>query len=60
MIHPAKGYSGPLSRHLLAYHSLITEVRLCLRDLLEMNLAVMFLEADVERIREDLLDIAAM
>ena len=60
MLHPAKGYSGPLSRQLLAYHSLITEVRLCLRDLLEMNLAVMFLEADVERIREDLLDITAM
>ena len=60
MLHLAKGYSGPLSRHLLAYHALITEIRLSLRDLLEMNLAVMFLEADVERIREDLLDIAAM
>ena len=60
MLHPARGYSGPLSRHLLAYHAMITEIRLCLRDLVEMNLAVMFLEADAERIREDLLDIAAM
>ena len=57
MLHPAKGYSGPLSRQILAFHSLVTELRLRLRDLLEMNIAVMFLEGDVERIREDISDI---
>ena len=58
MLHPTIGYTGPLSRHLLAYHAMVTEVRKGLRDLVEMTLAVLFLEADAERVREDLLDIA--
>ena len=58
MLHPTIGYTGPLSRHLLAYHAIVAEVRSSLRDLLEMTLAVLFLEADAERVREDLLDIA--
>ena len=60
MIHPAKGYSGPLSRHLLAYQCLVSSVRTSLRDLVETVLAVLFLEADAERIREDFLEISEM
>ena len=60
MLHPSKGYSGPLSRHLLAYQCLVSVIRSSLRDLIEMSLAVLFLEADAERIREDFLEIADM
>ena len=60
MLHPSKGYSGPLSRHLLAYQSLVSVTRSSLRDLIEMSLAVLFLEGHAERIREDFLDIAEM
>lgn len=56
--HPAKGFSGPLSRHLLAFHSLISSTRETLRDVLEMNLAAMFLEAQVDRERTDWMPIA--
>ena len=58
MLHPLKGYSGPLSRHLLAYQSLVSSIRSSLRDLVEMCLAVLFLEGRAERIREDLLEIS--
>ena len=60
MLHPAKGYSGPLSRHLLAYQCLVSSVRSSLRDLVETVLAVLLLEADAERIREDFLEISEM
>ena len=51
--HQPKGYSGPLSRHLLAYHSITSTVQASLRDLIEMSLATMFLEGAVDRDRED-------
>ena len=56
--HQAKPYSGPLSRHLLAYQSLISSVRSALRDLLEMILAAMFLEGSVNRERDDWMDLS--
>ena len=51
--HQPKGYSGPLSRHLLAYHSMVSTVQISLRDLIEMNLATIFLEGAVDRNRGD-------
>ena len=60
MIHPTKGYSGPLSRALLAFHSLVSEVRSSLRDLIEVTLAVLLLEGDGDRVRDDHLEIAQM
>jgi hypothetical protein len=60
MLHPSKGYSGPLSHNLLAYHAIVTEVKLSLRDILDMCLAGMFLDGDVDRVRDDQLEIASM
>ena len=51
--HEPKGWSGPLSRHLLAYQSIISNVHKSLRDLLEMLLAAMLLEGLVDRDRND-------
>ena len=51
--HQPKPYSGPLSKHLRAYQSIISAVRTSLRDLLEMILAAMLLEGSVNRQRED-------
>ena len=56
--HQSKGYSGPLSRHLLAYQSIVSNVHASLRDLVEMNLAAMFLEGLVDRDRDDWVDIS--
>ena len=56
--HQPKPYSGPLSKHLLAYQSIISSVRITLRDLLEMILAAMFLEGSVDREREDWMDLS--
>lgn len=56
--HSAKGYSGPLSRHMLAYHSIVSNVHASLRDLLEMIVAAMFLEGLVDRDRNDWVDIS--
>jgi Temperature dependent protein affecting M2 dsRNA replication len=53
MRHPVRGYSGPLNRQVLSYHCIISEVRSALRDLFEMALAVLFLEASAKRIRDD-------
>ena len=39
---------------------MVSEVRQSLRDLVETTMAVLFLEADAERVREDFLDIAGM
>ncbi|KAI4093249.1 MAG: hypothetical protein L6R37_007414 [Teloschistes peruensis] len=58
LIHPARGYSGPLSRHLLAYHSVISAMQAALRDLVEMSAVTMFLEGYVDRERDDWMDIA--
>ena len=56
--HNAKRWSGPLSKHLLAYQSIISSVHESLRDLMEMILAAMFLEGLVERDRNDWTDIS--
>ncbi|KAJ9637908.1 hypothetical protein H2199_007403 [Coniosporium tulheliwenetii] len=47
--HAPIGYTGPLSRHLLAYHSMITAVRSSLRDLAEVSLVTMLLNGDAHR-----------
>jgi hypothetical protein len=41
--HKAIGFTGPLSRHLLGYHSFITTMRQALRDLEEMCLLALFM-----------------
>lgn len=51
--HKSIGYSGPLSRELLCYHSLIYEVRSVLRDQIEVVLAGMLLSGNVNRERND-------
>lgn len=51
--HKSIGYSGPLSRQLLCYRSLISEVRSALRNLVEVVLASMLLNGDADRERED-------
>ncbi|KAL8938566.1 MAG: hypothetical protein Q9211_003155 [Gyalolechia sp. 1 TL-2023] len=58
LIHQQKGYSGPLSRHLQAYHSMISAIQASMRDLVEVSMVTMFLEGSVEREREDWMDIA--
>ncbi|CAO1599130.1 hypothetical protein XANCAGTX0491_002873 [Xanthoria calcicola] len=60
LIHQPRGYSGPLSRHLLAYHSMVSAVQASMRDMLEMCLVTMFLEGGVDREREDWMEIALM
>lgn len=59
--HGRIGYTGPLSRHLLAYHQLTVAVRNSLRDLTEVHAANMFLNASAVRIRDnaDFADIGA-
>lgn len=51
--HKSIGYSGPLSRQLLCYRSLISEVRSTLRNLIEVVLAGLLLSGDAERDRKD-------
>lgn len=51
--HKPIGYSGPLSRQLLCYRSLISEVRSALRNLIEVVLAGLLLSGDAERDRND-------
>ena len=51
--HKSIGYSGPLSRQLLCYRSLISEVRSALRDLIEVVLAGLLLSGDADRDRND-------
>lgn len=51
--HKPIGYSGPLSRQLLCYRSLISEVRAALRNLIEVVLAGLLLNGDAERDRKD-------
>ncbi|MCJ1281580.1 hypothetical protein MMC26_000900 [Xylographa opegraphella] len=56
--HHAIGYSGPLNRQLLAFQSIVSEVRASLRDLIEMSLVSLFLEGDADRDRKDWMDIS--
>ncbi|KAK2741084.1 hypothetical protein FQN55_008488 [Onygenales sp. PD_40] len=55
--HKSIGYSGPLSRQLLAFHSLICAVRSSLRDLIEVVLANLLLNGDADRERNDWTDL---
>ena len=56
--HKPQGYSGPLSRSLLAYHSLVSNLQTGIRDLLEMTMIAMFLDGNVERGRNDWMDLS--
>lgn len=47
--HEAIGYTGPLSRHLLAYHQMTCAVRNAQRDLLDMHACRMLLSGAAER-----------
>lgn len=47
--HAEIGYTGPLSRHLLAYHQMVAALRGSLRDLVEMHTSDMYLSNTVER-----------
>ncbi|KAJ5246185.1 XPG N-terminal [Penicillium chermesinum] len=51
--HKNIGYSGPLSRQLLCYRSLISEVRSALRNLVEVVLASLLLSGEADRDRND-------
>ncbi|CAL5870703.1 uncharacterized protein PFLUO_LOCUS4943 [Penicillium psychrofluorescens] len=51
--HKSIGYSGPLSRQLLCYRSLIAEVRSTLRNLIEVVMAGLFLSGEADRDRND-------
>lgn len=55
--HQSIGFTGPLSRHLLGYTSIINAVRQSLRDLLEASLMSLLLLGDAERDRPDLGDL---
>jgi hypothetical protein len=55
--HQEIGYTGPLSRHLLAYHSMITAVKRSLRDLAEVCLTTLLLNGDADRRRDDYIDL---
>jgi hypothetical protein len=51
--HDEIGYTGPLSRHYLGYHSMVSAVRNSLRDLCEVSLSNLLLFGDAERDRSD-------
>ncbi len=52
--HNAIGFTGPLSKHLLGYNSMIAAVRRNLRDVLEMSLVTLLLNGDADREKVDL------
>ena len=56
--HKPIGYSGPLSRQLLAYHSMGAAVRSGLRDLLEITLTSLMMNGDADRERNDFTDLS--
>lgn len=56
--HKSIGYSGPLSRQLLCYRSLISEVRSALRNLIEVVLTGLLLSGDADRERTDWNDLS--
>lgn len=47
--HKSIGFTGPLSRHLLGFNSMATVVRGSLRDLVEMSLCSMLVNAHIDR-----------
>jgi hypothetical protein len=51
--HRQVGYSGPLSRQLVAYQAVISAVRRSLRDLIEVCLTGLLLNGDASRDRSD-------
>ncbi|KAK2066508.1 hypothetical protein P8C59_000320 [Phyllachora maydis] len=51
--HREIGYTGPLSKNLLAFRSLVCEVRTADRDLIEAVIASMFMFAQANRHRDD-------
>ncbi|KAH8887401.1 nuclease-like protein [Thozetella sp. PMI_491] len=51
--HEANGYTGPLSKNLLAFRSLASETRAANRDLIESLLASMYMHAQVRRDKHD-------
>lgn len=55
--HKPIGYSGPLSRQLLSFRSLICAVRSSLRDLVEVVLASLLLNGEADRDRDDWADL---
>lgn len=54
--HESIGFTGPLSRGLLAYNGMICAVREALRDLTEASVTTLFLSGDVDRNRSDITD----
>jgi hypothetical protein len=56
--HKQIGYTGPLSRDLLAFHSMISAVRGSLRDLAEVCMTTLLLRGDADRDRHDWTDLA--
>jgi hypothetical protein len=55
--HKEIGYTGPLSRHYLGYHSMVTAVRGTIRDLAEVCLVTLLSHGDAVRKRDDFLDL---
>lgn len=55
LTHEAIGFTGPLSRHLLGFNSMIAAVERGLRDLVEMCLATLLLNGDAEREKIDVM-----
>jgi len=51
--HEANGYTGPLSKNLLNFHSLCSAVREADRDLVDAIVASMFMHGHVKRERDD-------
>jgi hypothetical protein len=54
LAHKEIGYTGPLSRNYLGYHSMTIAVRASLRDLAEVCLTTLLLNGDADRLRNDL------
>lgn len=55
--HKSIGYTGPLSRNLLGFNSFIRTLTRSLRNMVEMVLASLLMNGDVERDREDLTEL---
>ncbi len=53
MRHQANGYTGPLSKNLLNFHSLVSAAREADRDLIEAVIAAMFMHGQAKRDRAD-------
>jgi len=51
--HKQIGFTGPLSRQLLGYHSMIAAVRNSMRDLVEVCLTTLLLNGEADRDRTD-------